>query len=160
MISRLSGILAGTVAMISICSVLLAQESKSNIKVEVKLKQVSGIITSVSPSFIAVEAGVNEGKTAALEAAFNLKKGVRIIHKNSLQELNIGDTVTVSYEETIKKIENGKKSRSTNVISITFLKPAPKDLMPQDQPQAPRDSTASSETQNEDALSIKGLKGR
>lgn len=159
MMSRIARILFATVAMVSLCSSLFAQGSEPKVKVDVKSKQVSGIITSISPFFIAVETGLNDEKTSALESTFNLPKGVRVIHK-TLKELQFGDTVSVSYEETIKTLENGKKMRTTKVISITFLKPAPKDLMSQDQPQAPMESTPSAETQDEGALSLKGLKGR
>jgi hypothetical protein len=159
MISRIARIFVGTVALVSVSAALFAQEAKPKIKVEVNAKQVSGIITSISPSFIAVESGLNEEKTVALEATFNLAKGVRVIHK-TFKELQVGDTVSVSYEETMKTLENGKKSRSTNVISITFLKPAPKDLTSQGQPEAPSGGAPSDEPQDEGTLSLKGLKER
>jgi len=100
------------------------QENKEN-NIEVALKEATGVIGSLSANFIAIETGVDAQQGAATEAAFNLSKNVRIEHKNSLKEIKVGDTVTVSYEETIETRDDGRKMRKTSVKTITFLKPAP-----------------------------------
>jgi hypothetical protein len=133
--------------------------------VKVVAKEASGVISSLSSNFIAVVTGVDSLTQAGTESAFNLDKNVRIIHKKSLKDIKVGDTVTVSYEETLKLQDGKRKSRSTSVKSIAFLKAAPKEPVLEEpapqikQPQV--DSAASEETEPQSgSLPLKGLRGR
>ncbi|MFA6384702.1 MAG: hypothetical protein WCY10_04960 [Candidatus Omnitrophota bacterium] len=131
--------------------------------VKIVAKEASGTVSALSGNFIAVATGVDPVSKVGVESAFNLDKKVRIIHKKSLNDIKTGDTVKVNYEETLKIQEGKRKSRSTKVISITFLKaapktpdsqePAPQVEQPQEEPSAQEGNEASS-----GSLSLKGLK--
>ncbi|HOW42493.1 MAG TPA: hypothetical protein P5110_03140 [Candidatus Omnitrophota bacterium] len=122
-------------------------------QVQVAIKQVSGVISGLSSGFIAIELGGGSAK-GARESAFNLDKNVRIVHKKSLKELSVGDTVSLDYEETVTKQADGKKMRKTRVIAITFLKAAPQGLIAQEETQPLQKSEPKA-----GELSLKGIKG-
>ena len=153
MISKIAKIAVTAVIFLSLTCLLSAQEAKTEKKFEVRLKEVSGKITSLSPNFLAVETGIDQKEGAALESAFNLGKDVRIVHKKNLKELNIGDTVSVGYEETVETMEDGRKMRKSSVKTITFLNPAPVEI------RAPGQPTPSEEEEPDaGSFSLKGLK--
>jgi len=135
----------------------LAQENQENKEknIEVTMKELTGVISALSPSFIAIETGVDAQQGAATEAAFNLSKNVRIEHKNSLKEIKVGDIVTVGYEETIETRDDGRKMRKTSVKTITFLKPAPAEMTALEETTPPGEGDAKG-----DSLPLKGLKER
>jgi hypothetical protein len=134
-----------------------AQGSSEPARPEVKItaKECTGTLVGLGGNFIAVAAGLNADSGAASEYAFNLGKDVQIVHKRSLKEFVVGDTVKVSYEEQIATTPEGNKKRSHTVKTITFLKPAANDLTAQEQTQ-PQQEVRS----EEDGLSLKGERGR
>ncbi len=153
MISKIAKITVTAVIFLSFTCLLSAQEAKTEKKIETREKEVSGKITSLSSNFLAVESGIDQNEGAALESAFNLDKNVRVIHKKNLKELNIGDTVSVGYEETIETMEDGRKMRKSAVKTITFLNPAPVEVRVQEQPIPSEENVPGAGT-----FSLKGLK--
>lgn len=102
-------------------------KSETEEKIETTVKEVSGEISGVSSNFIAILYGQDE--TASYEMAFSVGKDVKLVHKKSLSELAVGDTVTVSYEEKTKKNKEGKIMILSRVPKrISFIRAAPKAL--------------------------------
>jgi len=133
-----------------------AASDKQN--VQITSKDVTGEIVGLSGNFIAVAGGVNPKTGAVSEAAFNLGKNVKVVHKRSLSEFGVGDVVKVEYEEKIVSADNGRKMRSTTVTSLTFLKPAARDLSSQEEiPQTQPETESRPDTES---LSLKGERGR
>lgn len=138
--------------------------------VKVTFKEASGTISALSKNFIAVVTGVDPMTKVGTESAFNLDANVRIVHKRSIDEIGVGDTVKVGYEETVKMTDGKRTSRSTMVKSITFLRAAPKEQVskepepkqPAAQVEQPQEELSASEGDEPDAgsLTLKGLRGR
>jgi len=147
-------IIIGLIMLLS--APLLAQEAQENKKknIEVTMKEATGVISALSANFIAVETGIDPSTGIPREEAFNLDKNVRVLHKNSLKEIKVGDTVTVGYEETIETTDTGRRIRSTSVKTITFLKSPPKEI-------TGLEETTSKEAEPQvGSLPLKGLKER
>lgn len=100
-------------------------KAEEETRITVVQKTVNGEVGGIGPNFIAVTYEVDE--KAAYEIAFNLDKDVKFKNKKGLNEINLGDMVSVRYEETIE--EKGKERRvlKRQVKEIIFLKPAPKE---------------------------------
>ncbi len=154
--------MASKIVRLSVVFLLMATiafaEEKIEQKEEISSKEATGTISGLGSNFIAIETGLDTESKAARESAFNLDKNVRVVHKKSLKELNIGDTVKIDYQEKVKTRDDGRKLRSTLVKMITFLKPAPKELVAQEE-KAITITPKESEPQ-EGSLPLKGLKGR
>lgn len=150
-------LIAATALLLTISHTVSAQEAQQGQepKAAVSMKQITGTVSGLSARHLSVLYSSDPERGASLEAAFNLDKDVRVIHKQSLKEIAVGDTVSVAYEETVTRTAEGKSMRSTKVKSITFLKPAPKELIAQEEPASPQ----AAESQK-DSLPLKGPKGR
>ncbi len=118
-------------------------------------KEITGTISGMSPSFLAVTFGKGEADGAALEMAFNVGKDVRVAHKNSMKEIGFGDTVTVTYDEITKTTDEGRTLTRREIRMVTFVKAAPKSP----EPDADTPGTLQSQGSEELApLTIKGPK--
>jgi hypothetical protein len=163
MISRISRIFFATVAMVGVSTALFAQEQKLNTTdaaqptKTVQSKEVEGTVSGMSNSFIAVLYGRSE-QGIAQEMAFQLTNKVNILHKNSLKDISVGDTVKVIYEETAERKVDGSLSYKRAVKQIVFLREAPKQIkVDQELKSKPEEPVQPEESQ--EPISLKGLKG-
>jgi hypothetical protein len=121
----LSGIL-----MIGLCAAFgigYAKEKEDpNIIKEVTVKKITGEVMGISQNFISVLYGIDEKKQASLEMAFDIDKDVKIENKVDLKQINIGNIVTVTYEEITEKLKDDKekkiKIKNRTVKRIVFIK--------------------------------------
>lgn len=106
------------------------QETETKPEKKTVTKSIDGEVAGISPTFIAVDYGLNAKGTAMQEMSFIMAKDVKIEVKKSLKDINVGDTVRVTYEETTET--NGKITRALDrsVKVIRFLSAAPKAQEP------------------------------
>ena len=116
-------------------------------KEEMASKTISGEVAGISPSFIAVMYGQDE-KTS-YELALNLDKKVRIVGKNDISEIHVGDTVTVSFDERFQKDEKGDvRINGRKVTAIAFVREG-KKLVEEESPVSATAEEASQERPQE-----------
>jgi hypothetical protein len=128
-------------------------------KREVVFKEVTGRVSGLSSNFIAVVYGSDDKNKASLEAAFKLDKDLRIVHKGSLKDIMMGDTVKVGFEETKETFADASTTRSVKAKTITFLQHVQKDLLPDESAQLKDTAPVEPASEGENALPLKGLKG-
>lgn len=92
------------------------------------IKELQGEISGISKESISIIYNRDLEKGIDYEMLLPIEKGnIQLIHKNSLDELCVGDTVRLQYEEETKEDEEGRKiKRKARVIS--FIKPKPKEI--------------------------------
>ena len=90
-------------------------------------KEIQGEVAGISKDSIAIIYNRNEATGEEYEMSFPVAKEVDIVHKKSINEIAVGDTVNVQYEETTEKSAEDKEKDleiKRQVKVITFLRPA------------------------------------
>ena len=90
-------------------------------------KEIQGEVAGISKDSIAIIYNRNEATGEEYERSFPVAKEVDIAHKKSINEIAVGDTVNVQYEETTEKSAEDKEKDleiKRQVKVITFLRPA------------------------------------
>ena len=104
----------------------------------VSAKTVEGVVSALSPGFIAVVYKTEEDDTVEYEIPFTVTESVKILRKNSIDELSLGDTVKVTYLERSrvgKKVkahgddELEKQILGRDLEEISFVKTVSSELM-------------------------------
>jgi hypothetical protein len=125
----------GLIVMLLLClgGIAAAEEGqtgKGEPQVTTATKEMTGEVSGISKNFIALVYG--ESKDAALEMTFAVDKDVKVERKKGVSEIGVGDTVSVTYDETTETIEreNKKETRIKERVAkvITFVKPGPKEF--------------------------------
>jgi len=88
-------------------------------------KKIEGVVSAVNKNGIAVVYNRNPVKGLEEEMFVPLNNSIRLAHKKKLEEIGIGDTVSVKYEEITREAKEGPV-KTFEGITGTFLKPAPK----------------------------------
>jgi len=97
-------------------------------KVESELrgkKSITGEITALDYNFIAVTYRKDEKRGIEYEIAFPLNKDVKVINRKGLNELLIGDIITLTYDEINMTGKDGIKRRKRILRTIKVLSPLP-----------------------------------
>jgi len=126
----ISKIILTGILMVGLCGMLgigYAEEKEDpNIIKEVTTKKITGEVMGISRNFIAVYYLTDEKKQISREMAFNIDKDVKIENKADLKQINVGNIVTVTYEETTEKRKDDKegkiKVKNKLVKKIGFIK--------------------------------------
>jgi len=126
--SYISKIILSGILMIGLCATLgigyAEEKGDPNIIKEVIMKKMKGEVAGISQNFISILYGQDE-KTS-YEMAFDIDKDVKIENKADLKQINIGNIVTVAYEETTEKLKDDKKGKikvkNRTVKRIVFIK--------------------------------------
>ena len=58
---------------------------------------------------------------------FTLGEDLKVVNKKNLDELQLGDTVELTYRQDVKKTKDGKEKIDRIAAQIRFVKPAKKD---------------------------------
>jgi hypothetical protein len=125
----ISKIILSGILMAGLCSGLnigYAEEKKDpNIIEEVKMKKMTGEVDGISRNFISILYGQDEKTSYAM--AFDIDKNVKIENKTDLKQINVGNTVTVTYQEKTEKPKDDKdgkkiKVKNRTVKNIVFVK--------------------------------------
>ena len=111
-----------------ICAIALADGDEKGKRVVARAaKEIQGEVAGISKDSIAIIYNRNEATGEEYEMSFPVAKEVDIVHKKSINEIAVGDTVNVQYEETTEKSAEDKEKDleiKRQVKVITFLRPA------------------------------------
>jgi len=126
LIENISRIGLAGIFILGLAAAALAQTQpvKAEEKTVTEAKEVEGVVSGISGSFIAIVYG--ENKEASLEMAFDLNKNVKVGHKKSLSEIGMGDTVKIDYDQITKTRDDGKKISWRVARMVSFLRKADK----------------------------------
>ncbi len=111
--------------------VLFAQEEgkQEKPKTTIVIKTVEGEVSAINGQGIAIVYRKDLGENKDYEIYLPIDKNLRLEHKRSLEQINVGDIVRVHYEELNEFREEGAKA-SHKAKVITFLRPAQKKPEP------------------------------
>lgn len=130
--------------------VLFAQEGEKQEKPKTTsiFKEMEGQVSAVNKNGIAIVYNRNLAEGLEEEMFVPLDNSIRLVHKKKIEEIGVGDIVSVQYEEITRQAKEGPV-KILKGTTVTFLKPAPK------KPEA----LAVGSEENEDAgdLSLKGI---
>ncbi|RKY30981.1 MAG: hypothetical protein DRP68_05555 [Candidatus Omnitrophota bacterium] len=115
-------ILVFILSMVIVVNCVEAKEDE--VKITREIKEIQGEISAIGKDYISIVYQREREKGVEYEIWFPLDKdNVRLIHKESLEELKVGDFIRVQYEEITKEYK--EKVRSfRKVKTISFIKPA------------------------------------
>jgi hypothetical protein len=129
MTGYISKVILSGILMIGLCcgfSIGYAAEKENpNIIKETAMKKMTGEVQGISRNFISILYAQDE-KTS-YEMAFDIDKDVKIENKADLKNINVGNIVTVTYQETTEKPKDDKdgkkiKVKNRTVKRIVFVK--------------------------------------
>ena len=95
----------------------------------VKALQVIGEVSSFSPSkknpqHIGIDYAIDTAKGAVSTVMLSLDENLKLVHKGSLGEINIGDTVYVAFEVITETTEEGEQRTKRVAKEIRFVRAA------------------------------------
>lgn len=91
----------------------------------VAVKQVTGELSLIRPGSISLVYRRDEQRAMDYEMVFPIGKGVALLRRRALSELQVGDTVRVTYEERAWKEEaTGVERMQRRATTIEFLRSA------------------------------------
>jgi hypothetical protein len=79
-----------------------AKESKTGPVITTTTKEVQGEVNFINNVFIAITYA--HDKNGSCDIGFPLDKNVKPVHKQSLNQIGVGDTVSLEYEETAEQV--------------------------------------------------------
>jgi hypothetical protein len=88
---------------------------------KVAVKQVTGEVSLIRQGSISVVYQRDDKKAMDYEMVLPLDKNVRLAHKRSVNELQVGDTVRVTYEERSWKDDTGVERMHRQATEIQFM---------------------------------------
>ncbi|MDD5466036.1 MAG: hypothetical protein PHP73_06850 [Candidatus Omnitrophica bacterium] len=108
--------------------ILFAQEEGKQEKPKAKtmIKTIEGQVSAVNKNGIAVVYSRDLAKGLEKEIFLPLDNSIRLVHKKRLEDISVGDTVSVQYEEVTRGEAKEGLVKTLKGITVTFLKPAPK----------------------------------
>ncbi|MFH1062871.1 MAG: hypothetical protein V1747_08345 [Candidatus Omnitrophota bacterium] len=117
-------LLVGLLAVVCVCvSPLQAENEAVGGKKDIASKEIQGIVSGIGYGSISVEYKGDAEKGTAEEILLPLDEMEQIIHKQNIKQINVGDTVSIQYDEITQETEKGPTLlRKAKVI--TFIKPA------------------------------------
>ncbi len=128
---------------------------KEKIETTSVTKEVQGEISGISKDFIAIVYERDVEKGIEYEMLLPIEKGIRLVHKQTLDQIKVGDIVSVQYEEVTEEYKEVPRQKRTAKI-ISFVKPAEKKPEPVESETA----VLNSEDTGEEGFPIKGIKGQ
>jgi len=108
-------VLLTILVIISFAGIVLSEEKGNKGDTKKVIKTITGEVGGIGPNFIAIVYQKDEEKGVEYEMALPLKEDVKFQFVKNLKELQVGDKVTVQYEEEITtytekvKDEKGKE---------------------------------------------------
>lgn len=114
-------------AMILSSCILFAQEEEKQKKPKTTsiFREIEGQVSAVNKNGIAVVYNRNPAKGLEEEMFVPLDNSIRLVHKKNIEQISVGDIVSVQYEEISREAEDGPV-KTLKGATVTFLKPAPK----------------------------------
>jgi len=130
-ISRMTKIGLVAALVLGQTGVVGAQQAQEEEEIIIAPKVVSGEVAAISSRLITIIYDKDEEKKIEHEIDLPIDKDIKLVHKRELSDINIGDIVRVTYEESQKEEEIEKEGITetiTKVIGrqakvITFVRP-------------------------------------
>lgn len=91
-------------------------------------KTLNGEVSGVLNDSIAIVYKQDTGSGEESETLFSIDETVQFVGRPNIKAIHEGDTVSVTYEETVGTDEDGKETKSRKLLSIKFLKAAPVEV--------------------------------
>lgn len=113
-------ILVMIIFTLAVNEILLAQGKGKG-----KRNGLTGEVSAISKDFIAIVYNRNLEKGSEEEIALPIAKNVIIEHKKSLDQIAVGDTVYVEFDEVSEQTDNGERTKRI-AGAISFVRAAPK----------------------------------
>ena len=91
------------------------------------VKEIQGEVSAIVNNFISII--YKKEKGVDYEIGFPIDKNVKLVHKKSLQEIAVGDTVSIEFEEVNETAKDGtitsRKPKAIYFVRPAIKKPAP-----------------------------------
>jgi len=139
------------IVVVSCSGQVLAQDVKDKKQqpaVASSIQTISGTVTAIGKDYIAVAYEQDLARGVEYEIFLPVEKNARIEHKRKLSDIQLGDTVRLSYEEEVKTYSDGRADKKRKATKVSFLSPA-KKVSFTDEP----------ESEDQGALNLKGFRG-
>jgi len=118
----MASIIIASVAVM--CGSGYSQEEQSSGKTAKTVKEIEGEVSGIGFNMISIVYNRDPEKGTAEELLLPIDEVSQLIHKNNIKEIQVGDTVSIQYDETTRETDNGPRTeRKAKVIS--FIKSAP-----------------------------------
>ena len=110
------------------CLNLISQAQQVQEEVVVETKQVQGEVSSLTPrgkpEYIGITYKEDNEKGTGYEIILFMDKDIKLVNKNELSEIGIGDTVDVTFEEITTTTQDGGSQNRRVAKSIRFIRKA------------------------------------
>jgi len=88
-------------------------------------KEVAGRVSGISKNYIAIAYGSDEATHTEYEMLIPLDKSLNLTHVKTLDQIKVGDTVSIQFDETVETTIEGEKVFRRGK-GIAFISAAPK----------------------------------
>ena len=95
---------------------------KRKTKISSTIKEVQGEISWISSRYIAIAYNRDPGKGSEDEMLLPIDSSLKLEHKQSLDQIKVGDLVRVQYDEETEEDEKGNKKDSRKAAVVSFIK--------------------------------------
>jgi len=103
------------------------EEKNQKVKFTSSMKEIEGEVSAINKQGIAIVYKKDAEKNQDFEIYLPINKNLRLVHKQSLDQIKVGDIVNVQYEETIEEHKEGSKAiHGARVITFVRAAPPPK----------------------------------
>ena len=100
------------------------------VKKATQLKELQGVVTWIRKDKIAIVYRSDEATHSEEEILLPIGKDIQLVHKNSLSDISVGDTVSIQYEEVTEEGADGAVKSSRKAKAIIFVSPGFKKPIP------------------------------
>lgn len=102
------------------------KEEEEKVNVISAMKEIEGEVSAINKQGIAIVYKKEAENNKDYEIYLPIDKSLKISHKQSLEQIKEGDTVSVQYEEMTEERKEGLKEVNRTAKVITFLRPSEK----------------------------------
>jgi hypothetical protein len=104
------------------------KEDKDKPRVTTVIKELQGELSGIGHNSLSITYQRDTEKGIEYDMLFYLdKKNIKLQHKKSLSEINLGDMVNVSYDEVNEETDGGIKTKRI-AKEVSFIRAAPKKV--------------------------------
>ena len=147
----LSLALTGLIAGMALAQEKAPQPPADDEKVTTTPNKITGQISDISKKSFSVVYKKDEATGGEFEMLFPIDKNLRVVHKKSLSEMKVGDTVEVQYEDVTTEKKDRKEGKRNTAV-ITFISPG------EEQPAEPVHDTNPAVANNDESATVAPLK--
>ncbi|UCC94455.1 MAG: hypothetical protein JSW40_06495 [Candidatus Omnitrophota bacterium] len=106
----------------------LAQVSKERVRPGGGIKELEGQVVGINKRCIAVVYSRDRIKGSESEIMLPVDEETEVVHRRSLENINVGDTVRIQFEEETEE-RKGKQRMKRKARAVRFVRPASDDVL-------------------------------